>query len=108
MVVRSQGESQPRIAAIVSRGISSFGALVSALDGTLPESSAVASHFARFKLWAGSLGAHRMSGSRSLEYRLRDASSIRNHIISLLQDLCDALDDGKMGRCYVLNEVNGR
>jgi hypothetical protein len=97
MVVRSQGESQPRIAAIVSRAISSFGALVSALDGTLPESSAAASHLARFKLWAGTLSAHRVAGSRSLEYRLRDASSIRNHIISLLQDLCDALDDGTIG-----------
>lgn len=96
MVVHSQGEPQPPIATIVSYGLSSFEALLSALDGTLPERSAAVSHLARFRLWAGSLGAHRPSGSRSLAYRLRDASTIKNHVISLLQDLCESVDEGKL------------
>lgn len=54
------------------------------------------SYLARFKLWTGSMGAHRTSGTRSIEYRLRDASSIRKHLISLLQDLKDmVVEEGK-------------
>ncbi|KAK3296434.1 uncharacterized protein B0H64DRAFT_170265 [Chaetomium fimeti] len=86
--------SQPRIATLVSRVLSLLETLISAVDDGAPEGATVVSHIARFKLWVGSLGAHRLSGSRSLEYRLRDASSIRNHVISLLQDLCDSVDEG--------------
>jgi len=89
--------AQPRIADFVTRGFSLFGKLHSSLEtetSTKVSAPAIAaSHFARFKLWTGSIGAHRPSGSRSIEYRLRDASSIRNHIISLLQDLCQSLDE---------------
>lgn len=61
-----------------------------------PSQSLVQSYLARFKLWAGSLGAHRTSGSRSLEYRLRDASSIRKHLLSLLKELKDiVVKEGK-------------
>ncbi|KAH6616215.1 hypothetical protein B0J18DRAFT_373659, partial [Chaetomium sp. MPI-SDFR-AT-0129] len=95
MVVHSQGESQPPIATIVSYALSSFEALLSALDDTLAERAAAVSHLARFKLWAGSLGAHRPSGSRSLAYRLRDASTIKNHVVSLLQGLFESVDEGK-------------
>lgn len=56
--------------------------------GTLPE------ELARFKVWAGNIGAHR-KGSSSLDYRLRDASHLRNQAISLLGDLEEALVDGK-------------
>lgn len=95
MVVHSQGESQPPIATIVSYALSSFEELLSALDDTLAERAAAVSHLARFKLWAGSLGAHRPSGSRSLAYRLRDASTIKNHVVSLLQGLFESVDEGK-------------
>lgn len=44
----------------------------------------------RFKVWAGNLGAHK-TGTGSLDYRLRDASRIRSQIISLLEELCDLL-----------------
>ncbi|KAH6623812.1 hypothetical protein F5144DRAFT_584383 [Chaetomium tenue] len=101
MVVHSQGDFQPPIATIVSYGLSSFEALLSALDGTLTERSAAVSHLARFRLWAGSLGAHRPSGNRSLAYRLRDASTIKNHVISLLQGLCELVDEETSGEALV-------
>jgi len=86
--------SQPRIGTLVSRVFSSFQSLLSALHLQSPEGAVVVSHLARFKLWVGTLGAHRLSGSRSLEYRLRDASSIKNHVVTLLRDLCDSVDEG--------------
>ncbi|KAJ2988699.1 hypothetical protein NUW58_g961 [Xylaria curta] len=55
--------------------------------------SKASSQLARFKLWAGSLGAHYKSGRRSLEYRLRDASPIRQHVIKLLEQLSKATED---------------
>lgn len=65
-----------------------------------PSQSLGQSYLARFKLWAGTLGAHRTSGTRSLEYRLRDASSIREHLVSLLQELKDMVV--QEGRCLTL------
>lgn len=50
---------------------------------------------ARFKVWAGNIGAHR-KGRSSLDYRLREASHIRAQIIRLLGDLLDALQDGEL------------
>lgn len=49
--------------------------------------------FARFKLWTGNIGAHRR-GRSSLDWRLRDASHLRDLVISLLTDLKGALHDG--------------
>jgi len=86
------------IAAAVSRCLLSFEILLSALVSDGDERATVVSHLARFKLWVGTLGAHRESGSRSLEYRLRDASSIKNHIVSLLQDLCNSVNEGAFDR----------
>jgi hypothetical protein len=86
------------IAAAVSRCLLSFEILLSALVSDGDERATAASHLARFKLWVGTLGAHRESGSRSLEYRLRDASSIKNHIASLLQDLCNSVNEGTFDR----------
>ena len=83
-----------RISALVVRILSKFKTLVSALADDQTQTSTATSHQARFKLWAGSLGAHRPSGYRSLEYRLRDASFIRNHVASLLRDLSNSINDG--------------
>ncbi|OAA36708.1 transcription factor Cys6 [Beauveria brongniartii RCEF 3172] len=80
-------------AAIVNQGLTLFKSLVTGLEHDTVHRSLAISHAAKFKLWAGSLGAHRSSGSRSLMYRLRDASFIRNHILSLLQDLCESLNE---------------
>ncbi|KAI1171672.1 hypothetical protein F4777DRAFT_45119 [Nemania sp. FL0916] len=46
--------------------------------------------FALFKLWSGNIGAHR-KGRSSLDWRLRDASHLRDLIISLLTDLDSSL-----------------
>lgn len=88
---------RPPISALVLRVISTFKELISALseDQTLNSRASAESHHARFKLWAGSLGAHRFSGYRSLEYRLRDASFIRAHVTSLLDDLYHSIDEGE-------------
>lgn len=48
----------------------------------------------RFRIWSGNIGAHR-GGRSSLDYRLRDASHIRQRVISLLQDLTETLQDRK-------------
>ncbi|KAL8365355.1 hypothetical protein RB595_004250 [Gaeumannomyces hyphopodioides] len=45
----------------------------------------------RFKVWAGNIGAHK-TGTSSLDYRLRDASPIKDQVISLLEELVDLLD----------------
>ncbi len=46
----------------------------------------------RFKVWSGSLGAHR-TGTSSLDYRLRDASHIKDQVGKLLKDLLQLLQD---------------
>ncbi|KAK3361288.1 hypothetical protein B0T24DRAFT_652984 [Lasiosphaeria ovina] len=46
----------------------------------------------RFKVWSGNIGAHR-TGTSSLDYRLRDASHIKNQVASLLRDLNGLLKD---------------
>ncbi|KAH7121456.1 hypothetical protein EDB81DRAFT_229486 [Dactylonectria macrodidyma] len=101
------GAAEPQIAPLVVRNVSAFRALISALEDDQAlaaeddqvsaqknDQAIASSHLARFKLWAMSLGAHRPSGGRSLEYRLRDASLIRNHVISLLRDLGHAIEEG--------------
>ncbi|KAH7380244.1 hypothetical protein DE146DRAFT_624784, partial [Phaeosphaeria sp. MPI-PUGE-AT-0046c] len=40
----------------------------------------------RFRLWVGNIGAHR-TGRASLDYKLREASHIRDRVIELLQNL---------------------
>ncbi|KAF2769567.1 hypothetical protein EJ03DRAFT_351074 [Teratosphaeria nubilosa] len=48
----------------------------------------------RFRIWTGNVAAHR-SGRRSLEYRLRDSSDLKNVAQSLLKDLILALSQLK-------------
>lgn len=50
--------------------------------------------FSRFKVWSGTIGAHK-SGSSSLDYRLRDASHIRDQVLNLVKDLFGILGDVK-------------
>lgn len=81
-------KSNEQIPDLVASNLDGLGRLCSHFESQDEQSQcSVHSYLARFKLWAGSLGAHRTSGGRSLEYRLRDASSIRKQLISLLQDL---------------------
>lgn len=46
----------------------------------------------RFRVWCGNIGAHK-TGRSSLEYRLRDASHIRQQVLRLLDDLGGLIDD---------------
>lgn len=48
--------------------------------------------FGRLRLWASNIGAHQ-KGQSSLDFRLRDASNIRDQIRRLLEDLRDTLRD---------------
>lgn len=57
----------------------------------------VADAFSRFKIWSANIGAHR-TGQRSLDYRLRDASHLQEHVFALLSNLSDNLQDGKYSR----------
>lgn len=90
--------AQTPISSLSTRGISALKALLGAVEeqpDANPEiRSLVSSLLTRFKLWVGNLGAHRPSGIRSLEYKLRDASMVQNHVVSLLQDLCLSIDKG--------------
>ncbi|KAI0411391.1 hypothetical protein F5X98DRAFT_383823 [Xylaria grammica] len=81
------------IATLVNRDISLMKSLALSLVVDEARYSEATSQLARFKLWAGSLGAHRKSGHRSLGYRLRDASSIRLHVTLLLRQLGNAIED---------------
>ncbi|KAK3386875.1 hypothetical protein B0H63DRAFT_468525 [Podospora didyma] len=99
------------IAALANSALTTFKALIASLDPSLAEAASASSHLARLKLWVGSLGAHRSSGYRSLEYRLRDASSIRDHITSLLRDVCQLIREAKSslqgGSSQVLDKGEG-
>lgn len=46
----------------------------------------------RFKVWSGNMGAHK-TGTSSLDYRLRDATHIRNQVLNLVQDLINLIQD---------------
>ncbi|KAH8803309.1 hypothetical protein F5884DRAFT_650479, partial [Xylogone sp. PMI_703] len=53
-----------------------------------------ADELGRLRVWAANIGAHQ-SGQSSLDYRLRDASHIRDQTIKLLRRLRRAFDDLK-------------
>lgn len=62
----------------------------------------------RLRIWAGNIGAHQI-GQSSLDYRLRDASHLKNETVKLLQrllrllgDLANIMDDEDQ----VENEIN--
>ena len=46
----------------------------------------------RFKIWATNIGAHQR-GQSSLDFRLRDASHIRDEVLTLIEDLQRTLQD---------------
>lgn len=47
----------------------------------------------RFRVWLGNVGAHRI-GRVSLEYRLRDATHMRESVLDLLKDLEENVHQG--------------
>ncbi|KAF3017131.1 hypothetical protein E8E14_010089 [Neopestalotiopsis sp. 37M] len=93
----SGARSDPTIASLVVHNLKALTSLADTLKPAHEYTSLAGSQLARFKLWSASLGAHRATGNRALEYRLRDASSIKNQILSLLQDLSTVLDQAHVG-----------
>jgi hypothetical protein len=92
----------PSGATIASHGISclqSFNRLTSLLQD--PDSpfqdqvspSVVLDELGRFRVWSGNIGALQ-EGPASLDYRLREASHVRQQVIKLLEDLNIALQEG--------------
>ncbi|KAK2735442.1 hypothetical protein CKAH01_01823 [Colletotrichum kahawae] len=78
---------------ITSTALKVLGSMDQALEtnsARLPELPTLQNDFARFKVWAGNNNAHR-TGLGSLEYRLCDASSIRQQVSRLLEDLDQAV-----------------
>ncbi len=53
---------------------------------------AIDDELGRFTIWSGNMGAHR-KGRASLDYKLREASHIRERVIELLQNLRSVLKD---------------
>ncbi|KAI0550637.1 hypothetical protein F4679DRAFT_199980 [Xylaria curta] len=94
MAESCKNEHEPsQIAILVSQTIDSIKALLSSLDPHGDHYAKAASQLARFKLWAGSIEANERFGRRSLDYRLRDASSVRQHVIGLLDQLRQTIKD---------------
>lgn len=90
------GFKMPSIPELVWKVLAAFQSLENIVGAHEPTAArAVRSHWSRFKLWAGSVGAHRPYGHRSLEHRLSGALIIRNHVVGLLQDMCEHLEEGK-------------
>lgn len=56
--------------------------------------ASITDEIGRFNIWAGNVGAHQ-HGRSSLDYRLRDASQIREEFVKVLQYLRETLEDGK-------------
>ncbi|RYP79086.1 hypothetical protein DL771_000064 [Monosporascus sp. 5C6A] len=61
-------------------------------DDTEGKLTNITEELARFKVWSGNIGAHR-KGRSSLDYRLRDASNLQEHVNDLLEDLNKSLVD---------------
>lgn len=81
---------------------SSFHELSSTIHGMSSNShyheqiseSLVQDELGRFRVWLANVGAHR-SGRVSLDYRLREASHMRQSVLELLDDLKENLSDGR-------------
>jgi hypothetical protein len=57
---------------------------------------------ARFKLWAGNVGAHH-KGRRSLEYRLRDSSALHSQVVLLIESLIGNIAEGILPFFYMFS-----
>ena len=59
----------------------------------------------RFRLWANNIGAFLSVKHRnSLDFRLREASKICGRIVEFLEDLIEALDDGKVPSLTMISQ----
>jgi len=70
---------------------------LSAADSNLSSKisySALEDQLGRLRVWAGNLGCF-AGGHASLDFRLRDVSSVRENIVKILEDLRDCLRESK-------------
>lgn len=80
------------------RGCLELFQTLDSLPSPLPNAShqtalaAITEEETRFKVWSRNMSAH-SSGTRSLQFRLRDASHLQKHVLALLADLSELLDD---------------
>src|SRR5438552_3752604 len=76
--------------------LSLFNALVAREDLTAHDAEVPTSlwmdELGRLRVWAANIGAHQ-TGQSSLDYRLRDASHIKDQVIRLLESLQRSLVD---------------
>lgn len=97
--VLAEMKQSEQIPSLAHTSLSGLESLTRMIGNTLPASAAetsnAGSHLAKLKLWSGSVGAHHISGARSLEYRLGDASFIRQTFVSLLEHLNGYIKEGK-------------
>lgn len=80
-----------------------FDHIISLLEDSGQENKADIKHlavkdeFSRFKLWAGNIGALQDAHCKtSLEFRLRKAPRVVDHIKKLLRDLTTTFEDCKL------------
>ncbi len=78
----------------------SFRRLYKALESAKGDSrsqislACVTDQHGRFNVWAGNIGAHQ-HGQSSLDYRLRDASQMKEEFTKILGYLSETLHDSK-------------
>lgn len=65
--------------------------MISSLHVEATEYESIRDELGRFRIWAGNVSAHG-SGRRSLEYRLRDSSSLQSTVTMLLNELLQVLE----------------
>ncbi|KAK3644383.1 hypothetical protein LTR56_009635 [Elasticomyces elasticus] len=76
----------------VNQCFDAFDSLREAAEAGSEISLALQEERGRFKVWTANISAHRaVTSRRSLEYRLRDSSNLRDTVNFLLQDLLQAL-----------------
>ncbi|KAK5708837.1 hypothetical protein LTR17_020324 [Elasticomyces elasticus] len=84
--------SSTAIPSTVNQCFDAFDSLWQAAESPSELSLALQEERGRFKVWTANISAHRaVTSRRSLEYRLRDSSNLRDTVRFLLQDLLQAL-----------------
>ncbi|KAK4948323.1 hypothetical protein LTR10_012857 [Elasticomyces elasticus] len=84
--------SSVTIPSTVNQCFDAFDSLCEAAESGSELSLALREERGRFKVWTANVSAHRtVTSRRSLEYRLRDSSNLRDTVRYLLQDLLQAL-----------------
>jgi hypothetical protein len=85
-----------KISAQVRECLRSYSSLTSVLEGNnehVAFKDQLKDAISRFKIWSSTIGAHR-TGRSGLDFRLREASHLQEHVNRLLSSMKESLDDG--------------